>query len=103
MRKGWVTDSQTEDLSGVIESVKELSIVEVLAHYGVRFKGNRRRPLALCPFHMDKNTGSFVVNVSKNATIPNENNLALFRDISSYVSIEEGSVKTNKKFFITRF
>lgn len=67
-RKGWVYESETQELDALIQTVGELPIMSVLKSYGVKpaFKrGNRI--LALCPFHMDNHIGSFVITPERNS------------------------------------
>ena len=62
-----ITDPMRK-ISIIYAAVKDLSIVDVLSHYGVEFKrGGGGRYLSLCPFHMDNHIGSFSVDAKKNS------------------------------------
>lgn len=63
----WIYTSEEEEITAIINEVKRLPMVDVLASYGVKpEKTSGHNVLALCPFHMDNRIGSFVINTVTN-------------------------------------
>ena len=67
LKQGWYATPE-QKIQAIIHEVNKLPIEQVLSDHGVVLERQiGKRILALCPFHMDENIGSFSINTDKNS------------------------------------
>lgn len=67
LKQGWYATPE-QKIETIIHEINKLPIEQVLADHGVVLERQvGKRILALCPFHMDENIGSFSIDTSKNS------------------------------------
>lgn len=67
LKQGWFATPE-QKIETIIHEINKLPIEQVLSDHGVVLERQvGKRILALCPFHMDENIGSFSIDTSKNS------------------------------------